>query len=210
VTRPPEAAGPALGGLAERQAVVLDLAEEAIDCHVAAVGGEAVTLEPVAAADAAYIPTLGRAAALVFERAGERARLRGAVHRGPAEGTLRFVAGAGAGLPPRRRAARVGAELAVELTPLGEDGEAAAAARPLRTSDVSIAGLGVRVGDWALGEDQMLGFRLELPGAAGPPVTGTARVLRVAGGIAGLELAHVAPADRARLAAFLIAGRAAG
>jgi hypothetical protein len=210
VPRSPEAAAGGLRGIAGRQAVVLDLAEEAIDCRVAGIAADAVTLEPVAAADAAYIPTLGRAAALVFERAGERARVRGAVHRGPGEGQLRFVAGAGDGLPRRRQAARVGADLGVQLTPLDEGGAAAGPARPLRTSDVSIAGLGVRVGDWALGEGQVLAFSLDLPGAGAPPVAGTARVLRIAAGVAGLEFAHVGPADRARLAAFLIAGRAAG
>jgi hypothetical protein len=34
-------------------------------------------------------------------------------------------------------------------------------------------------------------------------------VLRVAGGVAGLAIEDIAPVDRARLAAFLIASRAA-
>jgi hypothetical protein len=194
--------------LAEGQAVVLDLAEEAIDCHVAAVAPAEATLAPVAVADAAYIPTLGRAAALVFESAGERVRIRGAVHRHRDEDRLRFVAGGGAGLPARRRAARAPADLAVELTPLGESGEPAGEVRRLQTTDVSIAGLGVRAGDWKPAEAELLALRLELP--SGPPVAAIARVLRVSDGVAGLELAHAAPADLARLAGFLISWRAAG
>jgi hypothetical protein len=194
--------------LAEQQAVVLDLAEEAIDCRVTAVGGDAATLEPVAAADAAYIPSLGRAAALVFESSGRRGRVRGAVTRGAGEGTLRFTAGDGSGLPRRRQVARVGAELHAVLTPLG-DGEAPAGEpRRVLTTDVSIAGVGVWIGDSDVQEGDVLGLVLELPAA--PAVSATARVLRVAGDIAGLELVQVAPADRARLAAFLIAGRAVG
>jgi hypothetical protein len=188
--------------------VVLDLEEEAIDCRVVAAGDGDATLEPLAAADAAYIPSLGRAAALVFETTGGRARVSGAVSRGPEDGQLRFVAGGGADLPQRRQAARVDADLAVALTALTAGGEPAGEAQRLRTSDVSIAGIGVRVGGWALSVGDLVAFSLELPAA--PPVAGTARVLRVAGGLAGLVLADIAPAERARLAAFLIARRAAG
>jgi hypothetical protein len=191
--------------LAPRQPVVLDLAEEAIDCRVAAVSGDEATIEPVAAADAAYIPRLGRAAALVFESAGERVRIRGAVRRAPGEGRLTFVAGGGVDLPRRRQAARVETGLPVQLTPLGPDGDPAGDPRRLRTTDVSIAGLGARVGEWAVAPGDVLAFSVELPAA--PAIAGTARVLRVADGVAGLELVHVAPADRARLAAFLIAGQ---
>src|SRR4051794_3697996 len=53
--------------LGDFQSVVLDLEEEAIDCVVEAVADEEATIRPVSAADASYIPTLGRAAALVFE-----------------------------------------------------------------------------------------------------------------------------------------------
>jgi PilZ domain len=188
--------------LAATQPVVLDLEEEAIECVVERVAGDEATLAPVAAADAGYIPRLGRAAALVFSSgAGERARVRGAVHRAAGEGRLRFVAGAGADLPRRRQAARAGVDLAVEL--VERDGPA----RRLRAHDVSIGGLGVRVGDWTPAEGALVGFALELPAA--PAIRGTARVARVAGGAAGLEIAEIAPADRARLAAFLIARRAA-
>jgi hypothetical protein len=196
--------------LAERQPVVLDLGEEAIERVVADVAGDEVTIVPLAAADAAYIPRLGRPAALVFESAGERVRIRGGVHRHREEDRLRFTAGGGAGLPARRRAARVHADLAVELTPLDERGHPAGQPRRLRTTDVSIAGVGVRVGDWALGEGALVGFCLEAPAPAAPPIAGTARVLRFSDGVAGLVLEQVAPPDRARLAAFLIAGRSAG
>lgn len=183
--------------LSPLQPVVLDLAEEAIECVVEAVEGDEATLRPVTAADAGYIPSLGRAAALVFAVDGRRERLRGAVHRAPAEGTLRFVAGAGADLPARRRAARAGVELAVEL---GDP------ARRLQTTDVSLGGLGVRAGDWAPPVGETLPFALELPAA--PPIRGNARVLRVGEGVAGLEFAAIAPDDRTRLAVFLIAARA--
>ena len=187
------------------QSVVLDLAEEAIECVVEAVSGDEATVAPLAAADAGYIPRLGRAAALVFAAldGGERVRVRGAVHRAPAEGRLRFVAGGGSDLPTRRQAARAAVELETELEAL-DDGEPP---RRVATTDVSIGGLGVRVGDWTLAEGTLLRFALELPAA--PPIRGTARVLRVGGGVAGLAIAEIAPVERARLAAFLIASRAA-
>jgi PilZ domain len=190
--------------LAVSQPVVLDLEEEAIECVVEAVAGDEATLAPLTAADAGYIPRLGRAAALVFPGGGGgRSRVRGAVHRAPADGRLRFVAGGGSDLPARRQAARAGVALEAELEPVG-GGEAA---RRVPTIDVSIGGIGVRVGDWAPAEGALLRFSLELPAA--PPIRGTARVLRSAGGVAGLAIAEIAPADRARLAAFLIASRAA-
>jgi hypothetical protein len=190
--------------LSATQPVVLDLEEEAIECVVEAVAGEEATLAPVTAADAGYIPTLGRAAALVFAGSGgARARVRGAVHRATGEARLRFVAGGAAALPARRRAARAGVALEAELQPVGTGGPA----RRVATSDVSIGGIGIRVGDWVPDEGALLRFALELPAA--PPIRGTALVLRVAGGIAGLAIAEIAPADRARLAAFLIASRAA-
>jgi PilZ domain len=174
------------------QPVVLDLTEEAIECVVDAVSGDEATLRPLAAADAGYIPSLGRAAALVFGRG----RVEGAVHRAAGPGRLTFVAGGGAGLPARRQAARAGVELPVAL---GDP------PRRLRTCDVSLGGVGVRVGDWAPPAGATLLVALELP--AGPPVRGTAEVLRVADGVAGLEFVAIAPTERARLAAFLIASR---
>jgi len=191
--------------LTASQPVVLDLEEEAIQCVVEATAGDEATLAPVAAADAGYIPSLGRAAALVFAAGagGERTRVRGVVHRAPAEGRLRFLASGGAALPARRRAARAGVDLPVELAP----DEAGEAPRRLATTDLSIGGIGVDVAAWAPADGARLRFALELPVA--PPIRGTARVLRVAGGVAGLAIVDIAPADRARLAAFLIASRAA-
>jgi hypothetical protein len=182
--------------LSPPQPVVLDLAEEAIECVVEAAAGDEATLRPLAAADAGYIPRLGRAAALVFAVDGRRGRVEGAVHRAAAEGMLRFLAGGGADLPARRQAARAGVELAVEV---GEPG------RRLRTTDVSLGGVGVRADDWAPAVGTTVPFALELPAA--PPIRGTARVLRVGEGAAGLEFAVIAPEDRSRLAAFLIASR---
>jgi hypothetical protein len=183
--------------LSPSQPVVLDLAEEAIECVVEAVAGDEATLRPVAAADAAYIPSLGRAAALVFKLDSRRGRVEGAVRPDAAEGRLRFVAGAGADLPARRQAARAGVELPVEV---GDP------ARRLQTTDVSLGGLGVRTSDWAPPVGETLPFALELPAA--PPIRGSARVLRVGAGGAGLEFAAIAPDDRTRLAVFLIAARA--
>ena len=194
-----------LRGLAEGAAVVLDVGEEAIACRVDAAAGDEVTLAPRMAADAAYIPSLGRAAVLAFAAAGRRARVAGAVRPGPAPGVLRFAAGQDAGLPPRRRAARVGIELAVELTLLDAGGEQAAPPRRLRTSDLSLGGLGVRAEGWALPEGALLRHSLELPDP--PPLRGTSRVLRAEGGVVGLELIGISAADRSRLASLLIAQR---
>jgi hypothetical protein len=187
-------------GLSPSQPVVLDLEEEAIDCVVDSVSETEATIAPVVAADAAYIPSLGRAAALVFGSGAGRARLDGAVHRG-AEGRLRFIPGAGADLPARRQTARTGVELAVSVADSG-----GGAARHLMTSDVSLGGLGVRIEDWSPAAGDVVSVAIELPAAAA--VRGTARVLRVANDVAGLEFAEIAPTDRGRLAAFLIASRA--
>jgi PilZ domain len=188
-------------GLSPSQPVVLDLDEEAIECVVEAVAAAETTIAPVVAADAAYIPSLGRAAALVFGSGAGRARVDGAVHRA-AGGRLRFVPGAGADLPARRQSARTGVELAVAV--VDPDG---GAARHLMTSDVSLGGLGVRTEGWAPAVGDVVSVAIELPAAAA--IHGTARVLRVGNGVAGLEFADIAPTDRGRLAAFLIASRAA-
>jgi hypothetical protein len=188
--------------LASNQAVVLDLGEEAIECVVEAVAAEEVTIAPRAAADAGYIPSLGRAAALVFAGSGgQRERVRGAVRRAASEGLLTFVAGSGSDLPARRRSARAGVDLPVDLEPAGEP------ARRLATTDVGIGGIGVRIGGWRPVGGEHVRFALELPAA--PPIRGTARVLRVTGDVAGLAIEDIAPVDRARLAAFLIGSRAA-
>src|SRR4051812_50221035 len=116
--------------LAPNQPVVLDLEEEAIDCVVEAVAGEEATIAPVAAADAGYIPTLGRAAALVFAgTGGERARVRGAVRRAAGAGRLTFVAGPATDLPDRRPAARPGVDLPGDLQPGGGPGRRVAPTR---------------------------------------------------------------------------------
>src|SRR4051812_50095542 len=101
-----------MGRLSPPQPVVLDLAEEAIECVVEAAAGDEATLRPLAAADAGYIPRLGRAAALVFAVDGRRGRVEGAVHRAAGEGMLRFLAGGGAKLPAPPPAAPAGVALA--------------------------------------------------------------------------------------------------
>jgi hypothetical protein len=189
-------------GLIPNQPVVLDLAEEAIECIVEAVSGDEATLAPVVAADAAYIPSLGRAAALVFGSGAGRTRVAGAVHRGSDERRLRFVQGAGGDLPARRQTARTGVELPVAVGAPGD----AVGARHLLTSDVSLGGLGVRIDDWTPAVGDVVTVAIELPSA--PAIRGSARVLRVANGVAGLEFTEIAAADRGRLAAFLIASRA--
>jgi PilZ domain len=188
--------------LAAQQPVVLDLEEEAIECVVETVTGGNATLAPVMAADAAYIPRLGRAAALVFGGGAERARIEGAVRRAAEEGRLDFVAGAGADLPARRQTARVGIELPVRVAVPGERGEPLS----LMTRDISLGGLGVQLSGFAPREGATLEVSIELPGAA--PVRATASVLRVAHGVAGLVFDDIGATERGRLAAFLIASRA--
>jgi hypothetical protein len=189
--------------LSPSQPVVLDLEEEGIECVVEVVSGDEATLAPTAPADAAYIPSLGRAAALVFGAGASRARIRGAVMPGSEEGRLRFVAGRGAGLPARRQTARAGAALTVEVTTPD------APERPLRlpSADISLGGVGVRREDWAPDVGTVVGVAIALPAA--PAIRGTARVLRVTEEIAGLEFTDIAAVERGRLAAFLIATRGA-
>lgn len=183
---------------------ILHLEEEEISCRAEAVADDGATLAPRAAADAGYIPSLGRAATLAFDADGERVRVTGAVRRAPEPGRLRFTAGEGHTVPQRRQAARVGIELALELTVLGDDGRPVGDPRTVMTTDVSLGGIGARIGDWALTPGALVAFGLELP--TGPPIAGTALVLRAGDGDAGLELAHVTSEDRARLATFLIVG----
>src|SRR3954467_12636336 len=89
--------------LSPPQPAVLDRAEEAIECVVDAVAGDEATLRPLAAADAGYIPRLGRAAALVFAVDGRRDRVEGAVHRAAARGGG-GTGGGGGGCPAFSRA----------------------------------------------------------------------------------------------------------
>lgn len=196
-----------LRALAEGARVVLDVGEETIDCRVIAVGGDDATVAPVVAADTAYIPTLGRPAALVFAAGGRRTRVPGVVRPGPGAEALSFSPGGGSGLPPRRRAARVRDDLPVALTLLGAGDEPAEPPRRVRTIDLSVVGFGVRFAGPALPVRARLRFALELPDP--PPIEGTVEVLRVADGLAGLEVVQIAPADRARLAAFLLGRRRA-
>src|SRR5919199_3480859 len=113
-------------------AAALDLGEEVIHCRVVAVAGDTATLAPLAPADAAYIPSLGRPAVLVFSgTAGERVRVRGAVRRDAEEGRLRFGARDPADLAQRRRTTRMRARLPVAL-----DAGPGAERRGLVTNDV--------------------------------------------------------------------------
>lgn len=203
----PQPSPPEMTRLLVGAPAVVDLQEEAIDCEVERVAGAEATLRPVSAADAAYIPTLGRSAGLVFEDGGTRVRIPGAVHRAEEEGLLRFAAGLGADLPRRRQTARVGVEMAVDLTPLTPAGEPAGDAMRLLTADVSLGGMGVRAAEWAPATQSPVRFSIEL--AAAPPVVGVARVMRVHDGIVGLQFSHIAPSDLAKLARVLIASRAA-
>ena len=189
--------------LAPSQPVVLDLEEEAIECVVELVSGDEVSIAPVTPADAAYIPSLGRAAALVFGAGASRTRVRGAVMPGNEPGRLRFVAGRGSGLPARRQTARAGVALTVGVTLPDDPGEAL----NLATVDISLGGVGVRREDWAPAVGTVVDVAIALPGA--PPIRGVARVLRVTEEIAGLEFTDIAAIERGRLAAFLIATRGA-
>jgi len=187
--------------LVPSQPVVLDLEEEAIECVVEQVLGDEVAIAPVAAADAAYIPSLGRAAALVFGSGAARTRVRGAVMPGNERGRLRFVAGRGTGLPARRQTARAGVALTVDVTLPDDSGPSL----HLATVDISLGGVGVRREDWAPAAGTVVGVAIALPGA--PPIRGMARVLRVTEEVAGLEFTDIAAIERGRLAAFLIATR---
>ena len=189
--------------LAPSQHVVLDLDEEAIECVVDQVFGDDVAIAPVAVADAAYIPSLGRSATLVFGSGASRTRVRGAVMPGSEHGRLRFVAGRGSGLPARRQTARAGVALTVDVT-MPEDG---GTSLHLGTVDISLGGVGVRREDWAPPVGTVVEVSIALPGA--PPIRGMARVLRVTEEIAGLVFTDIAASERGRLAAFLIATRGA-
>ena len=187
-------------GLSPSQPVVLDLEEEAIDCVVESVSATETTIAPVVAADAAYIPSLGRAAALVFGSGAGRGRVDGAVHRGARAACDSWPAPAGT-CPPAVRRRAPGSSWRSSWS------RAAAATRGgLMTSDVSLGGLGIRTEGWVPAVGDVVSVAIELPAAAA--IRGTARVLRVAGGVAGLEFADIAATDRGRLAAFLIASRA--
>ena len=182
------------------QDVTLGVGDDTLACRVMGFVAGAVALAPAEPTSRSF-PLGSACASLVFEFRGGLVQLLGSFHR--VESSLRFAASdrARAG-EQRRTAARLDLALPVTLTQLVDDTRPLDTERRLVTFDVSLGGIGLRLNDGVYPRGTLLRFELEPPG--GEPVVGTARVVHVAGEHCGLRFEEVAPADRVRLAGYLV------
>jgi c-di-GMP-binding flagellar brake protein YcgR len=133
--------------------------------------------------------------------------LRGAMYRAGGDADLRFGESSRPAAPAptaeqRRRAARVDVALLASITPLADDGTPAGGERQFLTRDMSLGGLGLSTGNVSLPSSALVRFTVTLPDLS--QLGGTARVVRAVNGMCGLRFEDVAPADRVKLAGFLV------
>jgi hypothetical protein len=192
--------------LLENQVVGLSVGDTTIDCHVAGVTGNEAALHAVRPAEARLLPPASTAANLVFDHRGGLVMLRGALFRADSAEDLRFAEGRRSAPPAaeqRRRAARVDVALLASVTPLAPDGTPQGEEQQFITQDMSLGGLALDTGRAPLLKDSLLRFTLTLPDLT--QIGGLGRVVRAAGGMCGVRFEDVAPADRLKLASFLVA-----
>jgi hypothetical protein len=197
--------------LIENQVVGLSVGESAIDCRVAALAATEVSLEPVRAAEAGLLPPASAGATPVFTHRGGLVMLRGAMYRAGSATEMRFAERtptASVVAEQRRRAARVDVALKAAVTALGPDGAPAGETHEFVTRDVSLGGLALDTLNAPLLNGAVLRFTVTLPDAT--QIAGTGRVVRAAGSMCGVQFEQVAPADRLKLASFLVGTRAGG
>jgi hypothetical protein len=198
------------------QVVGLSVGDASVDCRVTGLPGGEAALEPLRPADAMMLPPASASATLVFNHRGGLVMLRGAMYRAAGPHDLRFAEGtraSGANVAEqRRRAARVDVALLASVIPLSDDGAAEGAERQFITRDISLGGLALKTGQVSLINGALIRFTVTLPDLS--QIDGTARVVRSANGMAGLKFEDVAPANRVKLAGFLVSqqrpGAAAG
>jgi len=193
--------------LLENQVVALSVGDTGIDCTVAALSRGEAELHPVRPAEAKLLPAASPSATLVFTSRGGLVMLRGALYRTGCAEELRFAEGtsptASVTAEQRRRAARVEIALPTSVTAVAADGTLEGEEQELVTRDVSLGGLALETRRAPLRNGSLLRFRVTLPDMS--EIGGTARVVRAAGSVCGLRFEDVAPADRMKLASYLVA-----
>ena len=190
--------------LIENQVVALSVGETAIDCRVAGLDGAEAQLLPLRPAEARLLPPASAGATIVFTHRGGLVMLRGAMYRA-ADG-FRFgqaTRDTAAVAEQRRRAGRVEIALPASVTALGPDGTPVGDEQRLVTRDISIGGLALATGRLPLSSGSRLSFTVTLPDLT--QVGGTGRVVRAASDMCGVQFEDIAPADRLKLAGFLVA-----
>jgi hypothetical protein len=196
--------------LLENEVVGLSVGETAVDCRVAALTGGEASLHALRPAEAKLLPPASAGATLVFTHRGGLVMLRGAMYRGGSIDDLRFAEGSRsttAVAEQRRRAARVEIGLLASVTALAADGTPEGEEHQLITRDLSLGGLALDIGRAPLLNGTRLRFTVTLPDLT--QVGGTGRVVRAAGSMCGVKFEDVAPADRLKLAGFLVARQGA-
>jgi hypothetical protein len=192
--------------LLENQVVGLSVGDATVDCRVAGLTGGEASLVPLRPAEAKLLPAASAGANLVFSHRGGLVMLRGALYRSGSAEDLRFAEDSratAAVAEQRRRAARVDVSLLVSVTPLAPDGTPDGEEHQLMTRDMSLGGLALDSGRAPLLNGSLLHFTVTLPDLT--QVGGTGRVVRAAGNMCGVKFEELAPADRLKLASFLVA-----
>jgi hypothetical protein len=193
--------------LVAEQTVGLSVGDTTIDCRVGEIVPGEVGLVPLRPVDAKLLPPASSNATVVFTHRGGLVMLRGAMYRAADETDLRFGESsrpaAAAPAEQRRRAARVEIALLASVTALNDDGTPAGDERQFLTRDMSLGGLALNTGHATLVNGSLVRFVVTLPDLS--QIGGTARVVRAVNGMCGVKFADVAPADRVKLAGFLVA-----
>jgi hypothetical protein len=193
--------------LLENQVVGLSVGETTIDCAVAALIGDEAALRALRPPEAGLLPAASASATLVFTHRGGLVMLRGSLYRAGGVEELRFAEGSrpaacAAVAEQRRRAARVDVALPAAVTALAHDGTPQGDAHEFVTRDVSLGGLALDTHRAPLLNGTLLHFTVKLPDAT--EIAGTGRIVRAAGDVCGVQFEDVAPADRMRLAGYLV------
>jgi hypothetical protein len=190
--------------LLENQVVGLSVGDTTVDCRVAGLTGGEASLAPLRPAEANLLPPASAGANLVFTHRGGLVMRRGALYRAGSAEDLRFAEGSrpAAVAEQRRRAARVDVSLLASVTPLAADGTPDGEQHQLMTRDISLGGLALDSGRAPLLNGSLLQFTVTLPDLT--EIGGTGRVVRAAGRMCGVKFEELAPADRLKLASFLV------
>jgi hypothetical protein len=195
--------------LLENQVVGLSVGDTTVDCRVVGLAGGEASLQPLRPPEATLLPPASGGANLVFTHRGGLVMLRGAMYRAGSAEDLRFAEGSHATVTvaeQRRRAARIDISLLASVTRLAADGTPEGEEHQFMTRDMSLGGLALDTGRSApLLNGSLLRFTVTLPDLS--QIGGTGRVVRAAGNMCGVQFEDVAPADRLKLASFLVSQR---
>jgi hypothetical protein len=180
--------------LRERQDVTLLVGTAQLRCRVVVVNGKEAVLQP---SDPPRVSRheLEGTASLIFGHAGNLVALKGRALWNAHEGDeldLRFSVHDGVHLPQQREASRLGIPLAVRV-----------GTAPARTVDVSADGLSLEGAAFG-GPGTLLELELDIPDNQAPLLC-RGRVVRTSPALTALQFVDLPPADRERLARFVLA-----